>query len=98
MRGLLWLRGAPLRSSRSVDGGGLISLRVHVLWNRGTALVGYTSGCLAILEELQTSLDMNIGGIEVRCTLIGVQCIGSLIVTRLVQCTKVIPHFRNVRV
>jgi len=92
LRGLLWLRGAPLRSSRSVDGGGLISLRVHVLWDRGTALVGYTSGCLAILEELQTSLDMDIGGIEVRCTLIGVQCIGSLIVTRLVQCTKVIPN------
>jgi hypothetical protein len=62
----------------------LISLWMNVLWYWSVALVGRTSGCLPVLKQLQTCLNMDVGRVEICCALIGVQRIGCLVVTRLV--------------
>jgi len=81
---LLGLGSAPLRSSRPMDRSRLVGLRVHVLWDRCIALIRGTSRGLAILEELKTRLDVDIGRIEIGGTLIGVERVGGLVVAGLV--------------
>lgn len=41
---------------------------------------------------------MNIGGIKIRCALIGVECVSCLVVARLVQSSQVVPNLRDVGV
>ena len=50
LRWLLRLRGTPLRSGRSMDRRRLVGLRMDVLRNRGTALVGHAGCSLSILQ------------------------------------------------
>jgi hypothetical protein len=50
------------------------------------------------LQKLQTSLDVNIAGIEVCGASVGIQGIGDLVVARLVQSTQIVPNLRNVRI
>ena len=58
---LLGLGSTPLWSSRTMDRCRLIRLGVYVLRDRGIALVRSTGRSLAILQELQASLDVNVG-------------------------------------
>jgi hypothetical protein len=51
---------APLRSSRPMYRRRLVSLRVNILRNWSIALVGGSSRSLAVLQKLQTSLDMDV--------------------------------------
>lgn len=64
---------------------------------RGTSLVRKTVGGLA-LEQSQTRLDVNIGGVQVGGPCVCVKRITRLVVARFVQGTQVIPNLRNVRV
>lgn len=84
MRRLLRLWSTPLWRCGSIDGGRLISLWMNILRSGGAALIGHTSSGLPVLKQLQTCLDMDIGRIQVRCTLIGIQGIGRLVVAGLV--------------
>jgi hypothetical protein len=88
----------PLRSGRAMDRGWLIRLRVNVLRYRSVALVRGTCWSLTVLKELQTSLDVDIGRVEISRTLVRVQCVGSLIVARLVQGSQIVPDLWNVGV
>lgn len=74
----------------------LISLRMNVLGHRSGALVGLASCCLPVLEQLKTRLDVYVGGIQIGCTLVGIQRIGRLVVARFVQCSKVVPNLTDV--
>jgi len=58
----------------------LIRLGVYVLRDRGIALVRSTGRSLAILQELQASLDVNVGRVQVGCALVGIEGIGRLVV------------------
>lgn len=81
-----------------MDRGRLVSLRVDVLWNGSVALVGSASRTLAVLKKLEAGLDVDIRRIQVGSTLVGIERIGCLVVARLVECTEIIPHLRNVGV
>jgi hypothetical protein len=50
------------------------------------------------LQELETSLDVNVARVKVRGTTISIQRIGDLVVARFIQSTQVIPDLRNVGV
>lgn len=50
---------------------------------------------LSVSEKLQPRLDMWIVGIELSCSLVGIQRVTDLVVARLVQCAKIIPHLRD---
>lgn len=53
---------------------------------------------MTILEELQTSLDVNVRGVEVGSALVRVKRVGCLVVARLVQGSKIVPNLRDVGV
>jgi hypothetical protein len=76
----------------------LISLRMYILGYRCIALIWGSSRCLTILQELKTSLDVYVGWVEIGRTLVCVEGIGCLVVARLVQCSQVVPDFRNIGV
>lgn len=84
MRRLLRLRSAPLWCRGPIDGSGLISLWVDILGSGSAALIGHTSSGLPVLKQLQTCLDVHVGWVQVRCALIGIQGICSLVVARFV--------------
>jgi hypothetical protein len=90
-------RSSPLRSGRCANAWSLVGLWVNILWNWRRSAALCLSLCLA-LEELQAGLDVNVCRVQISRATICIQCIGSLVVTRLVQRTKVIPYFRDVRI
>lgn len=47
-------------------------------------------------EQLQPSLNVRICRVQLGSPRIRIQCIGNLVVARLVQCSKVVPDFGNV--
>lgn len=73
---------SPLRTGRRADTRSLISLGMHVLRNGGAGLVGARG--LTALEQLQTSLDVDIVGIKIGCTAVCVEGIGGLVVAGLI--------------
>jgi len=81
-----WVLGmsTPLRAWRATYGAGrLIGLRVYVLWQRRTCLVGQSVGRLAF-QQSQTCLDVNVVRVQFGSSGISVQSITRLIITRLV--------------
>ena len=58
-------------------------------------MVWQTGGGLP-LQQCQTSLDMNIGRIKLCGSSVGVERVVGLVVTGLIQSTKVVPHLRDV--
>ena len=82
-RSLAWRRRTPLRSRRtSAEGARLICLRRDVL-RQWCALGGQTVGRLS-LEQSETSLDVDVGGIKLGCSRVGVKGIVGLVVATLV--------------
>ena len=73
-------RRSPLRTRRPCNPRRLISLRVDVLRERRALLQRHAIG-LTGAEELQASLDMNVGRVQFRRPLISVERIVDLIVT-----------------
>jgi hypothetical protein len=53
---------------------------------------------LTATQELQTSLDVLIRGIQFGSALVRIESIVRLVVTRLVQCPEIVPHLRDVRI
>ena len=68
-----------MRAGRSVKTR-LVSLRVHVLGNRGAIAAGHTVLRLTVLKQLETSFDVDVSGVQVSSALIGVERVGSLVV------------------
>jgi hypothetical protein len=61
----------------------LIGLRMHVLWQWG-ARRARDAGGGGLAQQLEASLDVDIGGVQLSGSLISVQGVGSLIVARLI--------------
>lgn len=76
----------------------LVSLRVNVLRNGSVALIGSAGRALAVLEKLETGLDVDVRRIKIGSTLVSVKCIGCLVVARLIEGAEIVPHLRDVRV
>ena len=76
----------------------LVSLGVNVLWNGSVGLVRSAGRTLAVLKKLETGLDVDVRRIKVGSTLVSIECIGCLVVARLVEGAEIIPHLRNVGV
>jgi hypothetical protein len=75
---------APLRARWTVpECAWLIGLRVHILWQWRTALVGQTIRGLP-LQKRQPSLDVHVGRVEVSRSRVGVKRVTSLVVARFV--------------
>lgn len=54
---------------------------------------------LLVLDQLlKTRLDMWISRVQTLSLAVCIQCIGDLVVARLVQCTQIVPDFTDVRV
>lgn len=87
----------PLRARGTAQGAWLVGLRVYILRQRGTRLVWKTIGGLT-LEQSETCLDVDVGGVQVSSPCICVKRIACLVVARFVQRSQVIPNLRNVRV
>ena len=85
----------PLWTWWTTKGAWLIRLWVNVLWKRSIALVWQTGGRLT-LQQSQTSLDVNIGGVELCGSGVGIERVVGLVVTRLVQSTKIVPNLGDV--
>jgi hypothetical protein len=73
-------------------------LRVNILRLRCRGIALLTGAGQLTLEQLQTSLDVDIGRVKVCCTSIGVEGIGDLVVARLVQSAQIVPHLGDVGV
>ena len=95
-RAVMRLR-SPWLTWRATKCAWLVCLRVHILGQRRTSLIGKAVSRLA-LEQCQACLDVHVCGVEVGGTSVCVERITCLVVARLVQRTKVIPDLRNVRV
>lgn len=63
--------------------GSLVCIRMHILRCGSRAVLRSVMRCSA-LQQLKASLDMHIGRIKVGCTLVGIERICSLVVTRLI--------------
>ena len=61
------------------------------------ALIGHTISWLT-LEKSKTSLDVNIGGVQLRSPRVGIERVIGLIVTRLVKGTQIVPDLGYVGV
>ncbi len=72
---------APL-GRRPVKVRRLNGLRVHILGDR--CLVRHATLLLTGAEDGETGFDMNVGGVKLGGSLVGIESIGSLVVTRLV--------------
>jgi hypothetical protein len=81
----------------ATKGARLVGLRVDILRQRCTSLVGKAVGGLA-LEQRQAGLDVDVCRIKVSGPGVGVKRITCLVVARLVQRAKVIPDLRDVRI
>jgi hypothetical protein len=57
-----------------------------------------TTSSLRSLEQLETLSNRNIGRIQLACTSIGVNGVGDLIVTALIEASKIEPDLRDIRV
>ncbi len=75
-------RGPPLRAWRCSNTRRLVLLRVYILWDRSAMLISHAR--TGITEKRQPRLDVNVVRIQVSSSLIGVQRVCSLIVTRFV--------------
>ena len=82
-------RCAPLRAWRSSNASCLVQLGVHILRNWCAM---HACGLSITTEQLESSLDVDIGRIKVSCSLVGIQRICGLIVTRLVLDTVSLDH------
>jgi hypothetical protein len=63
------------------------------LRGRGIALVRARE---LALEQLQTSLDVDVGGVQVSCATVRIKGICNLVVAGLVQSSQIIPNLRDV--
>ena len=77
-------RYTPLRARRSSNASGLVLLWMHVLRNGCILLVGHAGGLAIVAEKLESRFDVQIGRIKIECSLVSIQRIGSLVVTRLI--------------
>ena len=75
----------------------LICLWMHILWY-GSTMLTRAAGCTTISKKVQSCFDMCIAWIELRSTLIRIKRVGCLIIATLIQCTEVVPYFRDIRV
>jgi hypothetical protein len=50
------------------------------------------------LEQLQASLDVNVGRVKIRGASVSIESIGDLVVARFVQCAQIVPDLGNVGV
>jgi hypothetical protein len=89
-------RAAPLRSRGSPDTGCLVSLRVDILRLRSRGVVLLSRARQLALEKLQTSLDVDVGWVEISGPTVRIESVGDLVVARLVQGTQIIPDLRDV--
>jgi hypothetical protein len=64
---------------------------MNVLRLRSWAVALATSGKL-VLEELQSSFDMDISWVQVSSTAVGVQSISDLVVAGLVESSQIVPN------
>lgn len=74
---------SPLWTRRTTKCTRLVCLRVHILWERCTGLVGQAISRLA-LEQGQACLDVHVGRIKVRGASVSVERVARLVVARLV--------------
>jgi len=85
----------PLWTWWTTESAWLIRLWMNVLWKRSVALVWQTGGRLT-LQQSQTSLDVNIGGVKLGGSGVGIERVVGLVVTRLIQSTKIVPNLGDV--
>lgn len=69
---------------------------VDVLGTRSSRQL--TTGCLRGLEQLEPLSNRNIARVQLACAGIGVNGVGDLVVTALVEASEIKPDFRDVRV
>jgi hypothetical protein len=69
---------------------------VNILWLRSWGVVLLSRARQLALEKLQTSLDVNVGWVEIRSPAVSIESVGNLVVARLIQRTQIIPDLGDV--